>query len=196
MNKIILKDCVYHDKVKNHIDIKDFILNEIENDLEAETANIKDDYFDNSISKLDWYYANNFDRKWVQLFLPHFNAVIDNFLLSSLNTGITLNEMWYQQYLNNDSHGWHVHSGHYTGVYYLEFPNESSKTELFYPFDNTFHTIDVIEGDMIIFPSHIIHRGMLNKSVRKTIVSFNFSINGDKLNTSGLSDFYPIGDER
>ena len=36
--------------------------------------------------------------------------------------------------------------------------------------------IDVVEGDFIVFPAHCIHRGLPNKKIRKTIVSFNFDI--------------------
>ena len=43
--------------------------------------------------------------------------------------------MWYQQYLNGDTHGWHIHGQHFTGVYYLEFPDGCSKTEVCSPFN-------------------------------------------------------------
>ena len=84
--------------------------------------------------------------------------------------------MWYQQYLEGDTHGWHIHGQHYTGVYYLEFPEGSSKTEICSPFSLNKKQIDVKEGDFIVFPAHFIHRGLPNKTMRKTIVSFNFDV--------------------
>ena len=47
---------------------------------------------------------------------------------------VQLNDVWYQQYLEGDSHGWHVHSDHFTGVYYLEYPRGCSKTEICSPY--------------------------------------------------------------
>ena len=44
------------------------------------------------------------------------------------------------------------------------------------PFDLTKKQIYVVEGDFIVFPAHCIHRGLPNKKIRKTIVSFNFDI--------------------
>ena len=87
-----------------------------------------------------------------------------------------IKNVWYQQYLEGDTHGWHIHGQHYTGVYYLEFPEGCSKTEICSPFDLTKKQIDVVEGDFIVFPAHCIHRGLPNKKIRKTIVSFNFDV--------------------
>ena len=89
---------------------------------------------------------------------------------------ISIKHMWYQQYLEGDTHGWHIHGQHYTGVYYLEFPEGCSKTEICSPFDLNTREIDAIEGDFIVFPAHCIHRGLPNKKIRKTIVSFNFDV--------------------
>ena len=44
--------------------------------------------------------------------------------------------------------------------------------------------LDVSEGDIIVFPSHWIHRGLPNNKERKTIISYNFSVNTDKVNTN------------
>ena len=30
-----------------------------------------------------------------------------------------IHNLWYQQYLEGDTHGWHIHGSHFTGVYYL-----------------------------------------------------------------------------
>ena len=180
MKKKILKDCIYYTSVKNHLEIKDFILFEIEKN-KNESLNIKDNYYTDSITKLDWSESENFDREWVKFFLPYFSKSIEEIFKYSPFSSIKINDIWYQQYVLNDTHGWHIHGSHYTGVYYLEFPKNSSRTELFFPFDNSIHNLNVKEGDMIIFPSHIVHRGPINKSKRKTIISFNFDILCDKL---------------
>ena len=81
--------------------------------------------------------------------------------------------MWYHQYAKNSVHNWHIHGENYTGVYYLELPDDTPKTELIDQYDKKI-TVEANEGDVVIFPSFIIHRGpkVLNDS-RKTIISFN-----------------------
>jgi predicted 2-oxoglutarate/Fe(II)-dependent dioxygenase YbiX len=83
--------------------------------------------------------------------------------------------MWFQQYVINDKHGWHTHAENYTGVYYLEMPEEAPKTELIDQYNiNKKITIDAKEGDIVIFPSFIIHRApKVQSDTRKTIISFN-----------------------
>jgi hypothetical protein len=64
-----------------------------------------------------------------------------------------------------------------TSVYYLDFPKDSSKTEWIDPMDITVHQFDVEEGDIITFPSWIIHRAPENKSNDiKTIISWNSNV--------------------
>jgi len=188
MKKQILKDCIYHSKIKEHLKIKDSILLEIEND-DVEFLKTTNAYYSDNVSKLDWTKCRDLTRKWVEIFLPHFNSAIQEIFAESPYTCLNLEEAWYQQYLNSNTHGWHDHGGHFTGVYYLEFPPTSAKTELFVPFDNSFIQIDALEGDIIVFPTHIVHRAMMNGNDRKTIISFNLTITGD-LNLAFLSDNY------
>ena len=85
--------------------------------------------------------------------------------------------------MEGDTHGWHIHGDHYTGVYYLEYPDDAAKTQICSPLSMKIHDVDAREGDIIIFPSHWIHRsGNPNSKSRKTIVSFNFSVEGNALN--------------
>jgi hypothetical protein len=178
MKKILLKDFIFQSKIKEHNNIKNKLLREIEKD---NPGNLKVDeiYFSDTISKLDWNYSSDCRREWVKVFLPYFFTIIKEFLTETSYNDIDLSGVWYQQYIKNDSHSWHIHAEQYTGVYYLEFPENSSKTELIHPYDKSTNFIDAQEGDIIIFPSHIIHRSPSNQSNRKTIISFNFSIGSD-----------------
>ena len=108
--------------------------------------------------------------------------VLSEVYADSAYAQMSVKQVWYQQYLQNDEHNWHLHGEHMTGVYYLELGDDSSRTELMCPLNNSFQTVDVKEGDIILFPAHIVHRGMLNQGSRKTIVSFNYSYS-DKINT-------------
>jgi len=177
MKKILLKDFIFQGRVKDHELIRDELLSEIENanhtTIERSPGSI------DSISKLDWDSAKDRDRKWVTLFDEHFFGAIEDFLSMTPYLSIELSEMWFQQYVKCDMHNWHTHGEQYTGVYYLEFPKGSSKTELVFPYDHSRHQIPVAEGDIIFFPAHVAHRGATNFTDRKTIISFNFSIGND-----------------
>ena len=99
--------------------------------------------------------------------------------------GIEMKAVWYQQYLKNSIHGWHVHSENYTGVYYLEYPLAAPPTELW---DNKLKVPEVSEGDVVMFPAMTPHRApMVTNDIRKTIVSFNFNV--IELNTKRLEEF-------
>ena len=178
MKKIKVSDCICHGKLFDHDKIKDRILYEIDKDICRETSGEGDSYVvSDRVSKLDWTKGNDFERPWVKIFFPNFDITINNFLLDLGYSVYDLKLVWYQQYLEGDAHGWHTHSGTYTGVYYLEFPEGSSQTELYSPFNFKKHIIKSKEGDIIIFPSHWIHRGPPNPSNRKTIISFNLEVN-------------------
>jgi hypothetical protein len=172
MKRQILKDCVYKTRVKDHKEVKKVILNYIEDQpFLAENS-----YIDN-ISKFDWPQGGNFERPWVQYFLPYFEKSIGELCA---NIGVSrirsLDAIWFQQYVEGSSHGWHIHDGQFTGVYYLELPKNSPRTEFMHPFTGNIDKVKAKEGDVIFFPSHIIHRAPSNKNQRKTIISYNFNI--------------------
>ena len=187
MKKIQIDDCICHSKIKNHFQIRDKILSEIDkcNDNSVYFDNVPEDVIADSISKLDWDNSGDEERPWLKIFLPEFCEDIKEIFSSMCYTGINIKQVWYQQYLEGDTHGWHIHGQHYTGVYYLEFPDGCSKTEVCSPYDLKTKQIDAVEGDLIVFPAHCIHRGLPNKKIRKTIVSFNFDVVANT--TDGLS---------
>ena len=183
MKKIQFDDCICQSKIKNHSAIRDKILFEIDK-CDDDNLSSVDSYYSDSISKLDWSKSSDTERPWVKIFLPEFCEDIKEIVSSMCYNKINIKEMWYQQYLEGDTHGWHIHGQHYTGVYYLEFPEGCSKTEICSPFDLRKKQIDAVEGDFIVFPAHCIHRGLPNKKIRKTIVSFNFDIIANTENSS------------
>ena len=156
MEKIEISDCICHSKIKNHLKIKNRILSEIDKSTDDKLSAV-DSYHTDSISKLDWNKSNDTQRPWVKIFLPEFCEDIKEIVSSMCYNRINIKQMWYQQYLEGDTHGWHIHGQHYTGVYYLEFPEGCSKTEICSPFDLNTREIDAIEGDFIVFPAHCIH---------------------------------------
>ena len=175
MQKIELSDCICQSRIKNHLEIKDKILSEIDKCTD-DTLQSDNSYYTDSISKLDWDKSSDRERPWVKIFLAEFGEDIKEIISSMCYNRINLRSVWYQQYLEGDTHGWHIHGEQFTGVYYLEFPKGCSKTEICSPFDLKRHQFDADEGDFIVFPAHFIHRGLPNNKIRKTIVSFNFNI--------------------
>ena len=175
MKKIRLDDCICKTPIVDHSRIKDKILSEIDNTFGG-VGDQQDSYGkDSRISKLDWDNAVDWSRPWFKIFYPHWVISVKEMLSNMAYSGrYALDKMWYQQYEKGSNHSWHIHSNHFTGVYYLEFPKGSAKTEICSPYSLTVKKIDALEGDIIIFPSHWIHRAPSNNSVRKTIVSFNF----------------------
>ena len=164
----------------NHDMIRDLILSEI-----SKTSDGKEDndslYSRDSVSKLDWDRSKDISRPWVRLFVPNFLETIEEFIRSMAYKKIELEDVWYQQYEKNDCHGWHIHGEHYTGVYYLEFPKGCSYTEFCSPYDLKAQKIEAEEGDVVIFPSHCIHRGPPNTGDRKTIISYNFRVDASHI---------------
>ena len=180
MKKIQIDDCICHSKIGKHLEIKETLLSLIDKSNDG-TGYAVDSHYTDNISKLDWNVSQNFQRPWVQLLLPEFVKSVTEIIKTLGYNNIELYAMWYQQYLNGDVHGWHIHGQHFTGVYYLEFPDGCSKTEVCSPFNLKSKQIESVEGDIIVFPAHYIHRGSPNKNIRKTIVSFNFDIKADPI---------------
>ena len=183
MKKIRVDDCICHGQLVDHDRISDIILDKIGKDLHVETVgkNSSTDknppyHVNDKISKLDWTKADDFKRPWVKVFKPNFDITINDFISDLGYSKFKADKIWYQQYSKGDAHQWHIHSGHYTGVYYLEFPKGSGKTELCSPFSFKTQVVNAKEGDIIMFPAHWVHRGRPNGEGRKTIVSFNFDL--------------------
>tara|TARA_B000000557_G_scaffold161107_1_gene130695 strand:- start:40 stop:651 length:612 start_codon:yes stop_codon:yes gene_type:complete len=183
MKKIQIDDCICHSKIKEHLEIRDSILSEIDKSSDGDLEK-KDSFYTDSISKLDWNMSDKLNRPWLKIFLPAFTKNLQEIIANLGYFRAVVNDVWYQQYLEGDTHGWHIHDDHFTGVYYLEFPEGCSQTEVISPYNMKAVKINATEGDFVVFPSHYIHRGLPNTKKRKTIISYNFSIDGGSIEGS------------
>jgi|TARA_R100001460_G_scaffold24093_1_gene48473 hypothetical protein len=166
---------ILKNKLKENSKIKKELL-ELINKQKSGKLEQNDEYFTDSISRVDWDKRHDTEREWVKLVGPylqkHFTEEIKKIGLSK----VQIFELWFQQYDKGDTHGWHVHGHNFTGVYYLEFGKNSPRTQIVEPLSLKIIDVDVKQGDVIIFPSMFIHRAPPSKTTkRKTIVSFNFS---------------------
>ena len=168
-------DCPYViGKFEKHEELKDLVLAAINEQKEFEHLIETEDSVD--ITRCDWTTSRwDYNRKWFQLLQPYWH---DHMTSVSKELGyefFKLKEIWFQQYEQSSHHGWHVHGSNWTNVYYLELPTDSPKTEYISPYTQTdIHTFDIKEGDILTFPSLVIHRAPINLSKgRKTIISWN-----------------------
>jgi len=113
-----------------------------------------------------------------------YKTLIDNILLSPIEEigdiyGLKLcniSTQWFQQYLQGSDFGWHQHGGHWAMIYYIELPDIKESTEFL-----NYGQFDVKEGDILFFPTFLIHRSPPIKSnLRKTIISTNIDFGVDR----------------
>jgi hypothetical protein len=191
MKKIRIDDCICHSKIKEHLDIRDSILSEIDKSSDGDLEQL-DSFYTDSISKLDWNISADLERPWLKIFLPAFMENLKEVIASLGYAKVVIRNIWYQQYLEGDTHGWHIHDDHFTGVYYLEFPEGCSQTEIVSPYNFKAVKINAVEGDFVVFPAHYIHRGLPNTKKRKTIISYNFSVDGSPIDGKSSLDLTSI----
>jgi hypothetical protein len=169
-------DCAYViSKFKYHAVLKDLLLEQID---QAEFKNPVHSIAEVNISKADWHISSNFNRAWVKTIQESLMEQMLEIYKELGYDGFTLHELWFQQYLKNSQHGWHTHSANFTNVYYLELPTDAPKTQIVNSFNQTeIIEIDVKEGDILVFPSFVVHRTTPNLSnKRKTIISYNTNV--------------------
>ena len=178
MKQINLSTLALQEPFSYHSEIKEKLLDLI-NKTQSENILNQNEYYGDSINRLDWSKNNDFNREWVKYLQPYLQEQFNKFASVLNYDKPVIKKLWFQQYVQNDYHGWHIHGDNYTGVYYLDFPKGSSKTELIDQKDiNKKITINAKEGDIIIFPSFIIHRSpKIKENIKKTIISFNIEMN-------------------
>ena len=134
-------------------------------------------------AKTDYYY--NIDNASYPSYLSLVTEAVSPHLQrieKSMGCKLEIEEMWYQQSKKGQSHAVHTHgSMGFSAVWYVEFnPQEHLATTFYAPFNDPLtgemlsFTPPVKEGDLIIFPSYLLHEQKENPSKqRRSIVSFN-----------------------
>jgi len=181
MKKIRFDDCVCKTQLIDHDRIKDSLLDYIKNDSHIENID-RSGYYNDSVSKCDYKLCKDLNRSWVKKLIPNLNISLQEMFSSMGYTGYSLIDMWYHQYSEGDTYGWHYHGLQYAGIYYLEFSKNCGRTQMCSPYSFKKQKIEVREGDVVIFPAHLIHRALPNGKERKTAISFNLKISGPYLN--------------
>ena len=184
VRKFLLESFYTIGKLPNHNLIKQQVLDSLDH-AQTDKLVMRDSYYSDSVNRLDWSKCEDFSRPWVQILKPHIQTYLDRLAEPLGYQSSIIEQFWFQQYVNGDSHGWHTHGSNFTGVYYLELDELSPKTEIIEPSkQNKKMQMDVHEGDILMFPSYVIHRApVMNNDIRKTIVSFNFILDLIEPNT-------------
>ena len=162
-------------QLPNHQQHKNSLLEQI-NNASCDSLIQTSDYYGDSINRVDWNNCTDMTRPWVKDIQSSLFTYLDEWAKGYHCKGWNVNQIWFQQYHNTGRHGWHIHGHNYTGVYYLDLPEGTPNTQIANE-DGTVITVDVKEGDVLIFPSYVIHRAPVNESDRvKTIISWNMDI--------------------
>jgi len=134
------------------------------------------------ITNTDFHVKDNFSKgiseQYWDMFKPnafqHLSKLCDFFHVPKFN----ISTYWFQEYHLGDQHSWHTHGDcMFSNVYYLSLPDGACKTT-FRIFGKEVE-FDVSEGDIISFPSHIVHCSKEHKGQQpKVVISFNASLGG------------------
>ena len=135
---------------------------------------------ESTIGKLDWFKSRDFEnRPWVNLVRDMISSKLNSMIYKHYGlSGIAMNDLWFEQYGIGEAHGWHIHSQNFTGVYYLELPEDDDNETLILS-GKKLIVPKVKEGEICLFPAFAIHSGpKINSTKRKTILSYNFDVKG------------------
>lgn len=174
-------------KLPEHELIKQDIL-DIINKSESNRYIYPEDYTD--ITRTDWDVDRSIEREYTQILFPPLDKFLHDRADKLGYDSYSIRNIWFQQYNRGSKHGWHVHFNcQFTNVYYLDMPEGSPKTQLLNPMNQEeIIELDVKEGDVLTFPSFILHRApKVDSDVVKTIISWNSDFNLTKV--KGLYDF-------
>jgi hypothetical protein len=160
---------VYVQKFHKHDELKEQILSLLE------TAEHRKETEHDTITKTDWGLELPVGiPNYQKLVLPH---IVDHSQkVFNRGAALQINEMWFQQYMQNDTHSWHVHEYcHWANVYFVELPTPDSITQIL-DLERNEIKYTANEGDIVSFPSMYLHRSKPNKSIdRKTVIAYNIN---------------------
>jgi len=129
-------------------------------------------------------YFNSVRMEYAEEFIPIVKPYLQKFNPDSVYKFRGINGIWAQRYYANDFHAPHDHGTlGYSCVFYAKFdPKVHSSTMFLPPFSNAYgkrcltDMENIIEGDLLIFPSNITHMSTPHKSdIDRVIISFNLT---------------------
>ena len=125
------------------------------------------------ITHTDWHLGQMFNRPYWPIVEPHLMKSMSA-VGARLDYGSPkIDNYWFQWYANGDFHIEHVHAGAmFSNVYYLQLSGDNPKTSFI--LNKQRFEIPVSEGDVITFPSFLIHESPPNEGQKpKVVIAFN-----------------------
>ena len=156
-----LFNCNNHNKIKNKI------IKEIKKIPGEKTQ---------GVFKTDWQTDPSLKRGYWENYIKYIADecidILKKDLYKNVNQKTWHHNHWFHIYEKDYGFGWHTHGeSNFSGIYYVDLKDNKYKTE----FMNT--DIPIEEGNLLIFPSFLLHRSpVIKNKVKKIIVSFNFSM--------------------
>ena len=119
----------------------------------------------------------------VEKFFSIMNQELEDFS-KEIETDFAITEIWSISYDKGDNHSPHNHSSMgLSGILYLDLPKDSPETVYIQPWNDyetdtsEFATLPIVEGDIVIVPSFVLHFSKPNKSnSKKRIISWDMKI--------------------
>lgn len=161
---------IFIGELPEHLSIKQMVLDKISMMPEGEYIGGK-----SRISKCDYDLPKFFKREYADLVRPCLLKYMLNLGNSIGYNDVQIHNLWFQQYKQDSVHHWHIHYNcQWTNVYYLDLNDNNPKTQILEFLSKEIIDMPIKEGDVLTFPSSIIHRAPPNKhNSVKTIISFN-----------------------
>jgi len=129
------------------------------------------------IHNTDWSLPKETKRDYADYFYKEIAKDYMGWFMKKYNlTNYIIKNIWYQQYNKNNFHNYHTHPNcNFTNIYFVETPIKEMITDII-NLDNEKIDLKCKEGQIISFPSFLLHRSKINNTnLRKTIISFNSS---------------------
>ena len=97
--------------------------------------------------------------------------------ITELDYQFNISHMWYHQMEYPNCISWHNHypGCHWSGLYFVKVPDQKY-TEFLDPITQKVIRPDVKEGDMVLFPSWMLHKAPMIDSGIKTVIAWNMDI--------------------
>ena len=117
IKELKLKFPLFQTKFFDHEKLKKSLIDKINKSNHNDTNGIND-----SIEKFDWNIAKDIERDWVKELIQPIYSQLNVFAQKMGYRRLTIKQIWFQKYVKNSVHNWHIHGDNYTGVYYLKLP--------------------------------------------------------------------------
>lgn len=170
LNKYFCPTQIFISKMRSHSEVKNNILNFISNDGAGGILSA-----DEKIHKSD-YHLSHQKREWLDIFYREVKPCMEDVREELGLNSWSIHQAWYQWYERGDFHKRHIHPCcSFTAVYFLKLPDVSIKTKLYADSGSiAVNMPEISEGDVLFFPSAIMHESPPNKfDDSKIVVAFN-----------------------